>query len=135
MTRKGPPSPSPRSLMADPKPVINLPSTANLDATIDSSPPAPPSEFGTPSNSPVLVRTHLPSSNLDGFGMIGPYQLIEKLGEGGMGTVYKAEDTTLKRRVALKVMKPNIASEPVSRERFFREARAAAQLDHDNIVA
>lgn len=41
----------------------------------------------------------------------------------------------LSRRVALKVMKPNIASEPISRERFQREARAAAQLEHDNIVA
>ena len=68
-------------------------------------------------------------------GLVGSYRLIEKLGEGGMGTVFLAEDINLKRRVALKVMKPHVAAEQISRERFLREARAAAALDHDNIVA
>ncbi|MCE9532036.1 MAG: protein kinase [Planctomycetes bacterium] len=67
--------------------------------------------------------------------MVGEYRLLEKLGEGGMGTVYLAEDAKLQRKVALKVMKKHVASEPISRERFFREARAAAHLEHDNIVA
>ena len=120
--------------MPDSKPFANLPPMANMDATIDSSPPMPPSDHDG-SKTPLLIRTHLPSSAFESFGVIAGYQLIEKLGEGGMGTVYLAEDTNLKRRVALKVMKPHIAAEPISRERFYREARAAAALEHDNIVA
>jgi tRNA A-37 threonylcarbamoyl transferase component Bud32 len=84
---------------------------------------------------PMLMQTsvHLPA--VDALGLIDGYRLIEKLGEGGMGTVYLAEDINLKRRVALKVMKPHVAAEQISRDRFLREARAAAALDHDNIVA
>ncbi len=107
---------------------------APMDATVDSSPPQPPSDPGS-DKTPLMIRTNLPSYAVEAFGTIAGYQLIEKLGEGGMGTVYLAEDVTLKRRVAVKVMRPNIAAEPISRERFFREARAAAALEHDNIVA
>ncbi len=65
---------------------------------------------------------------------IGGYKLMEKLGEGGMGTVFVAEDIALHRMVALKVMKPEITARESSRQRFFREARAAARIEHDNIV-
>jgi serine/threonine protein kinase len=51
-----------------------------------------------------------------------------------MGTVFQAEDTQLKRRVALKVMHPDLAAKPAYRERFLREAQAAAALEHDHIV-
>jgi serine/threonine protein kinase len=114
---------------------LNLPPMSNMDATVDSSPPSAASDPGQDGKTPLLIRTHLPSSSIEAFGIIGGYQLIEKLGEGGMGTVYMAEDVSLKRRVAVKVMKPNMAVEPISRDRFFREARAAAALEHDNIVA
>jgi serine/threonine protein kinase len=62
------------------------------------------------------------------------YKVLHKLGQGGMGWVMLAEDTQLGRRVALKVMRSQHAAEEESRERFLREARAAAQLKHDHII-
>src|SRR5512140_2766471 len=65
---------------------------------------------------------------------IGRYQLVEKLGQGGMGVVYRAFDTLLQRVVALKVISGSLEASPEQRERFFREARAAGQLSHRNII-
>jgi TolB-like protein len=64
---------------------------------------------------------------------LGPYRLVEKIGEGGMGEVYRAEDSRLHRTVAIKILSPRLAT-PDRIERFEAEARAASALNHPNIL-
>jgi len=70
-----------------------------------------------------------------GSTLSGRYRLLSKLGSGGMSTVYLAEDETLERSVAVKVMHAGISDQPDQIERFRREARAVARLSHPNVVA
>jgi serine/threonine-protein kinase len=64
---------------------------------------------------------------------ISHYRIIKKLGEGGMGEVYLAEDAGLDRKVAIKVLPVESATDEDAKRRLVREARAAARLDHPNI--
>src|ERR1700755_1440088 len=65
---------------------------------------------------------------------IGKYHIIELVGEGAMGVVYKAKDSVLDRTVAIKVMNESIARQDDLRKRFLHEAQAAASLQHPNVV-
>ncbi|MGH7140362.1 MAG: protein kinase domain-containing protein, partial [Pirellulales bacterium] len=66
--------------------------------------------------------------------VLGNYVLLEKIGAGGMGQVYKAEHRRMKRVVAIKVLPPHIVKSPDTLRRFQREVEAAARLEHPNIV-
>ena len=66
---------------------------------------------------------------------LGPYEIVEPIGAGGMGEVYKARDRRLDRTVAVKVLAADVASDPEFRERFNREARSISALDHPHICA
>ena len=65
---------------------------------------------------------------------LGDFRIVRRLGEGGMGTVYLAQDERLERRVALKVVAPQLADDPGFRERFEREATQAAAIQHPNVL-
>ena len=67
--------------------------------------------------------------------ILGPYRIVGKLGEGGMGEVYRATDTNLKRQVAIKVLPPSVAADADRLARFQREAEVLASLSHPNIAA
>jgi WD40 repeat protein len=75
-----------------------------------------------------------PAQSPDELGRLGGYRVLKVLGEGAMGVVFHAEDLVLGRPVALKVMQPRAAADPCGRERFLREAKAAAAVEHDHIV-
>lgn len=75
-----------------------------------------------------------PAERPDELGRLGGYRLLRVLGRGGMGVVFEAEDPRLGRRVALKVVRPSIAEDQASHDRFLREARATAAVEHENIV-
>jgi serine/threonine protein kinase/tetratricopeptide (TPR) repeat protein len=78
------------------------------------------------------LATPLPAISKDAL-IAGKYRIIEEIGHGGMGVVYKAEDLKLKRSVALKFLPPHLMDSPELKERFLIEAQAAAALNHPNI--
>jgi serine/threonine protein kinase len=65
---------------------------------------------------------------------LGPYEIVEPIGRGGMGEVYRAWDARLQRHVAIKTVASESATDPQFRERFEREARAVAALSHPNVL-
>ncbi len=101
------PHPGPTRIVPEPRPA---------GATWETTPPGP-----GPAPAPA------PPS-------LGGYLLLEPIGEGGMGVVYRAEDTRLGRLVAVKVMRPEMAARPEARRRFLREGKALAKVEHQHIV-
>ena len=90
---------------------------------------------GGPLENPMLgALARLATPELARGEMVGPYRIEAKIGQGGMGVVYRAWDTRLDRRIALKVLRPEQLNDPVHRQRLVREARAASALNHPNIV-
>jgi tRNA A-37 threonylcarbamoyl transferase component Bud32 len=89
----------------------------------------------TPSDGGVEGRSFLrPPLRGDELGRLADFRVLELIGQGGMGMVFRAEDTRLRRVVALKAMQPRLASDIKCRERFPREARAMARLKSDHVV-
>src|SRR5262249_46884621 len=101
--------------------------------------PAPdgrtPAEAPAPHPLPELAAFPAPPRPPGAAGRPGPYRLLKVVGSGGMGVVFEAEDPSLRRRVALKVMRPALLATASAPARFLREARAAAALQHDHVVA
>ncbi len=87
-----------------------------------------------PHHTGIMPPAASPGSQPEVGGVFGDYRVAAWLGEGGMGRVFRATDPVLRREVALKVMKPEAAARPQARERFLREARAMAALQHDHVI-
>ena len=108
----------------------------NPDETVAARPKETLSSAGPPDEPTESGLDFLaPAQQTDELGRLGIYRILQKLGVGGMGMVFLAEDTLLHRKVALKTMLPRIAANAQARERFLREARAAAAIEHEHIVA
>jgi hypothetical protein len=97
-------------------------------AAQDTAPSAP--DRAPPPDYPFLA----PPQGPDELGRLGPYLVREVLGVGAMGVVFRAEDSHLRRPVALKVMKPSLAAYDEFHRRFLREAQLAAAIDHEHVV-
>jgi serine/threonine protein kinase/WD40 repeat protein len=120
-TASGTPPPPSERLHAVMERLRQLPRATTTDAPANSE-EAPDLAFLAPAQAP------------DEIGRLGGYRVLRLLGSGGMGLVFEAEDEQLRRRVALKVMRPEVACKPTAKSRFLREARLAAALDHDHVV-
>tara|TARA_R110002049_G_scaffold288534_2_gene471140 strand:- start:31072 stop:33942 length:2871 start_codon:yes stop_codon:yes gene_type:complete len=90
--------------------------------------------FCDPENDDVALSVLAPSENPKALGRIATYDVVEIIGRGGMGTVFKAIDTTLNRIVAVKILSPMLASNAAARKRFVREAHSAAAVVHDHVI-
>src|SRR6266404_1174200 len=126
----GTPKPIPDVLNWEDEPANKLPEWTDESIVGQAGLPvvaeSPLSEAGTAIQTAMGTRGEL--------GQIGQYRLIALIGEGGMGLVYKAEDIYLKRTVALKVMKPDLAKDEQSWKLFWNEARATAALHNPRIA-
>jgi serine/threonine-protein kinase len=93
-----------------------------MDDPVPPGPPSPPTQPGAAEEVDLTGRT------------LGEFHLLRRLGAGGMGQVYLAEQRSLKREVALKILKPELAASPTALQRFRTEAEAVARVTHANIV-
>lgn len=141
--KPGEQSPAADAASSKPSPGQSTRSPAKVDAQAkpaQTKKPLPvPSEVEAPSSAPSMAQTLLlgaqPQVSLDLTNcMLGEFRVLRRLGSGGMAQVYLAEQTSLKRNVAIKVMRPDFGHDEVYQQRFEHEAKAAAALNHPNIV-
>ena len=110
------------------------PSDLTGPRTVTQPPGARPAR-PTDSDAEDVCSLLAPPRRPDEMGRLGDYRVLKVLGSGGMGVVFLAEDTQLRRHVALKAMKPALAASASARQRFLREAQLTASITHDHIVA
>jgi len=113
-----------------------LVSVGDLQPYLQKEPQAPREILNQLVESGLLTEfqsERLAAGKYKGF-LLGSYKILGRLGQGGMGQVYLAEHAAMRRFVALKVLPASVTENDVAKERFLREARAAAALDHKNIV-
>jgi formylglycine-generating enzyme required for sulfatase activity/serine/threonine protein kinase len=91
-------------------------------------------EDAMPANDEVPLGFLEPATRSDSLGRIGHYEVLQVLGQGGFGIVFRAFDEVLHRVVAVKVLSPQLAATSPARKRFLREARSSAQVRHENVV-
>src|SRR5262249_54878553 len=94
----------------------------------------PPGGEAAPAGRPVPDGLLAPPQAPDEIGRLGPYRVLSVLGVGGMGVVFHGEDVQVRRPVALKALLPALAADAAARERFLREARAAAAVKNDHVI-
>lgn len=109
---------------------------SNFAATMASFPFGPSDGAANPSPDDEFndLQFLLPSARPDALGRIGHYDVLQVLGQGGFGIVFRAFDDRLQRVVAIKVMAPQMAATSPARKRFLREARSSAQVRHEHVV-
>jgi serine/threonine protein kinase len=112
----------------------------SLEAELDSSTPLPGSLTAAEPAPPAATDDDAlsfldPPEEPGTLGKLGYFSIVEVVGRGGMGIVFKALDQCLERHVAIKVLDPQFARNDTARQRFCREARAAAAITHENVVA
>src|SRR5437879_5306865 len=124
-------NPEPRRVPPAPPPHTDLPTPPPPDL-----PDGTGSSNGGPSEYDASLTDFLaPPQADDELGQLGGFRILKILGHGGMGVVFQGEDPKLGRKVAIKAMLPHLAESKSAQQRFLREARAAAALEHDHIVA
>jgi Protein kinase domain len=125
-----------------PAPGPEAPTPASSQGDANSPPTHPPSEQPDATQGLKPAAEHdssltdflAPPQADDELGRLGDFRILKILGHGGMGVVFLGEDSTLRRKVAIKAMLPHLAQSKSSQQRFVREARSAATLEHDHIV-
>ena len=130
-----PPSESPATAPESGEPAGESTHTPGLSADETVAASADGSPGPTTPGSAILTLDHVAAPERGGkLDRLGPYRLLERIGQGGMGVVYKAKDERLNRVVAVKMLASGLADGVVSKQRFMREARAAAAVSHDHVV-
>ena len=126
------------SFLGAPAAVLPRPAPAATEAFTGSSDPSVAAaqsaagEHGSSDDEPLSFLS--PPTRPDSLGRIGHYEVLQVLGRGGFGIVFRAFDEMLQRVVALKVMAPQLAATSPARKRFLREARSSAAVRHENVV-